>query len=157
MIQVLIIEIIEMVIVSYNNHTGTDYTCSTGTNLYSGFTGTVSTLEERVPNDDHNSYQPGWPYGNYVKIRRNENTSWEILYAHLAQYSVIPNIGDSVNSGQYIAQSDNTSNSDGPHLHFEMIQNGVSKDPYLYGCYFIQDPRGCCYCECGCHSSSVCP
>lgn len=141
---------------SYNEHKGTDYTCSTGIYLYAGFTGTVKKIIETVPNNDH-TIREGWPWGNYIKIQRSEDTSWQILYAHLAFNSVISNLGDTVNAGQKVAQADNTRNSKGSHLHFELIQNGTPKDPYLYGCYFIQDPRGCSYCESGCHSSSVCP
>jgi murein DD-endopeptidase MepM/ murein hydrolase activator NlpD len=140
---------------SYNGHKGTDFTCPTGTNLYAGFTGYIIECIQSVPNNQYGDYGP---YGNRIKILRYEDNSWEILYAHLAQNSVpILNPPYFINAGQYIAKSDNTGNSEGPHLHFEMIQNGISKDPYLYGCYFVQDPRGCSYCECGCHSSSVCP
>ncbi|HOC52636.1 MAG TPA: M23 family metallopeptidase [Caldisericia bacterium] len=140
----------------YDGHTGTDYTCSTGTYLYAGFTGVVIKVIETVPNNDH-TIREGWPWGNYIKICRSEDTSWQILYTHLASNSVIPNEGNNVNAGQKVAQSDNTGNSNGSHLHFELIQNGTPKDPYLYGCYFIQDPRGCSYCESGCHSSPPCP
>lgn len=140
---------------SYDGHTGTDFTCTIGTNLYSGFSGYLNECIQSVKNGEYGQYGP---YGNRVKIQRYDDSSWEIRYAHIAQNS-IPSLNPPfyISAGQYIAQSDTTGNCEGPHLHFELIQNGVFNDPYLYGSYFIQDPRGCSYCECGCHSSSVCP
>lgn len=139
---------------SYNEHKGTDFSCYF-VNLYSGFSGYMNECIQSVENGKYGDYGP---YGNRVKIQKQVDSSWEIRYAHVAQNSVPPlNPPYYVSAGQYIAQSDTTGNCKEPHLHFELIQNGTFKDPYLYGCYFIQDPRGCAYCECGCHSSSVCP
>jgi len=139
---------------SYNNHEGTDYTCYF-VNLFSGFEGYMNECIQSVRDGYEGEYGP---YGNRVKIQRKADSSWEIRYAHLSQNSVPPLYPPyHVNAGDYIGKSDTTGNCEGPHLHFELIQNGTFKDPYLYGCYFIQDPRGCAYCECGCHSSSVCP
>ncbi len=43
-------------------------------------------------------------------------------YYHLAHDSARVANGDSVNQGEVIALSDNTGNSTGPHLHFDVVQ-----------------------------------
>jgi murein DD-endopeptidase MepM/ murein hydrolase activator NlpD len=43
-------------------------------------------------------------------------------YFHLAHDSALVANGDTVDQGQVIALSDNTGNSTGPHLHFDVVQ-----------------------------------
>jgi Rod binding domain-containing protein len=51
----------------------------------------------------------------------------ETRYAHLSSAPIRP--GDVVESGQIIAQSGNSGRSTGPHLHFEVLNNGQAVDP----------------------------
>jgi len=49
------------------------------------------------------------------------------VYAHLDAYYV--NAGDNVAKGQHIADMGSTGNSTGPHLHFEVRQGTVLRNP----------------------------
>jgi len=67
-------------------------------------------------------------YGNHVKIRHNDG--FVTLYAHLKSMSV--KYGDKVYQGQEIGKCGSTGNSTGPHVHFEIIKNGVLVNPELH-------------------------
>lgn len=69
-----------------------------------------------------------WGYGNVVVI--NHGNGWQTLYAHLSAYYV--GCGSSVYQGNSIAAMGTTGNSTGPHLHFEMMYNGVKVNPHDY-------------------------
>lgn len=64
-------------------------------------------------------------YGNMVIVQHPDGR--ETRYAHLASISVL--VGEPVDKGQPIALSGSTGKSTGPHLHFEMRENGVAVDP----------------------------
>lgn len=64
-------------------------------------------------------------YGNVVIIEHPDGR--QTRYAHLSSISV--SVGDDVSMGQPIALSGSTGKSTGPHLHFEMRENGVVVDP----------------------------
>jgi murein DD-endopeptidase MepM/ murein hydrolase activator NlpD len=51
-------------------------------------------------------------------------------YAHLDEYLVRK--GDWVTRGQIIGRVGNTGRSTGPHLHYEVVENGRSQNPWLY-------------------------
>lgn len=67
-------------------------------------------------------------YGTYVKI--DHGNGFETLYAHMIHQSLMVSNGDYVYQGQVIGLVGSTGNSTGPHLHFELIHNGVRVDPY---------------------------
>ena len=67
-------------------------------------------------------------YGNYACITHAGGLS--TCYAH--NDSVNVSEGQSVKQGQVIAQSGNSGNSTGPHLHFEVRQSGSPVDPMGY-------------------------
>ncbi len=67
-------------------------------------------------------------YGNYVVISHgNGNTT---LYAHMSSRSVKE--GDKVKQGQVIGITGSTGISSGPHLHYEIVENGKRVDPKIY-------------------------
>ncbi len=61
------------------------------------------------------------PLANIIKILHNDGTY--ALYAHLNWNSIRVKPGDSVQRGDYIADSGNTGFSSGPHLHFAVLKN----------------------------------
>ncbi len=73
----------------------------------------------------------GWDdsgYGRTVVI--DHGNGFLTRYAHMQVYYV--EVGDSVAKGQQIGEVGSTGNSTGPHLHFEVIQNGVLRNPFGY-------------------------
>ncbi|MGM9619110.1 MAG: murein hydrolase activator EnvC family protein [Oscillospiraceae bacterium] len=72
--------------------------------------------------------QKGSSYGNYVVI--SHGTGNTTLYAHLSQRNV--SVGDVVSQGDVIGITGSTGNSTGPHLHFEITENGSRIDPLTY-------------------------
>jgi murein DD-endopeptidase MepM/ murein hydrolase activator NlpD len=73
----------------------------------------------------------GWSdsgYGNLVII--DHQNGFETRYAHLNAFLVTA--GQSVSKGTQIALMGTTGNSTGPHLHFEVREKGVRKNPELY-------------------------
>lgn len=66
-------------------------------------------------------------YGNYICIRHNGST--KTAYAHLSRYAKGITAGSKVRQGQVIGYVGMTGNTTGPHLHFELIQNGKHVNP----------------------------
>ena len=76
----------------------------------------------------------GW-YGGYGKVviidhGRINGTPTTTLYAHLNSYRV--SVGTKVVRGQTIAAVGTTGYSTGPHLHFEVRQNGNPTNPFNF-------------------------
>jgi len=94
-------------------HEGVDLAAPAGTEVYSVGNGTVS--------------ETGYDniYGNYVIVKHDNN--WVSLYGHLQKVNV--GLKDSVKSGTIIGRVGTTGQSTGPHLHFELRQNGMARDP----------------------------
>ncbi|WP_276553967.1 phage tail tape measure protein [Acetobacterium wieringae] len=67
----------------------------------------------------------GGGYGNMVKIDHGDGLI--TAYAHLS--SILASVGDLVDAGDIIGLVGSTGNSTGPHLHFEILQDGVPIDP----------------------------
>jgi murein DD-endopeptidase MepM/ murein hydrolase activator NlpD len=64
-------------------------------------------------------------YGLTVVVDHGDGV--ETRYAHLSSAPL--HQGEQVESGQVIAQSGNSGRSTGPHLHFEVLNNGHAMDP----------------------------
>lgn len=100
----------------YKLHSGMDLGVPVGTPVYSMAEGNVIISE----------YNSAW--GNYVVIYHGNGIS--SLYAHLSKRLV--SVGATVKAGQRIGLSGSTGYSTGPHLHFEIRQNGTPIDPTPY-------------------------
>ncbi|OPZ60854.1 MAG: Murein DD-endopeptidase MepM [Deltaproteobacteria bacterium ADurb.Bin510] len=67
-------------------------------------------------------------YGNYVAL--NHGYGMVTRYGHLSRMRV--KAGDLVRRGQIIAYVGNTGRSTGPHLHYEVLMNGIHVNPYRF-------------------------
>lgn len=104
--------------VGSTNHKGTDigrvgYTSS----IYAAKAGTVIVS------------QYSSSYGNYVVISHGSGNT--TLYGHMSSRKVEE--GQYVQQGQVIGITGSTGNSTGPHLHFEITENGVRVNPLSHG------------------------
>ncbi|MEJ7601878.1 MAG: peptidoglycan DD-metalloendopeptidase family protein, partial [Kofleriaceae bacterium] len=68
---------------------------------------------------------PAGDYGNLVTVRHADG--FETRYAHLSAIGVAT--GQAVEAGQALGQVGSTGLSDGPHLHFEVRQDGDAVNP----------------------------
>lgn len=67
-------------------------------------------------------------YGYVIRINHGGNRT--TLYAHCSK--ILVKAGEKVYQGQQIGNVGSTGRSTGPHLHFELIINGVKKNPLSY-------------------------
>ncbi|MBE9111068.1 peptidoglycan DD-metalloendopeptidase family protein [Nodosilinea sp. LEGE 07298] len=97
-------------------HAGIDFAASQGTPIYAADSGRV--------------IFSGWygGYGQTVIIDHGDGIS--TLYAHASRLMVSE--GQAVQQGQAIAAVGSTGLSTGPHLHFEVRQNGNPVNPVAY-------------------------
>lgn len=97
-------------------HHGLDIAAPIGTPLFAADSGVV----ERA----------GWSngYGNNIVI--NHGGGKKTRYAHMNRFYV--SSGQSVSRGQTLGEMGNTGWSTGPHVHFEVIFNGVKYNPLNY-------------------------
>lgn len=80
--------------------------------------------------DNGRVVQAGWN-GNYgYSVTIDHGNGIRTLYGHLRSISV--SVGQTVEKGQKIGVMGSTGDSTGVHLHFEVIQNGVTKNPIRY-------------------------
>ena len=97
-------------------HTGVDLSAGVGTPIYSAANGRIMKA----------CYYSG--YGKYVKIRHSG--SIDTAYGHLSRILVRP--GQQVRQGQIIGYVGVTGVTTGPHLHYEVIQNGKFINPMSF-------------------------
>jgi murein DD-endopeptidase MepM/ murein hydrolase activator NlpD len=94
-------------------HTGLDFQADTGTQIQAAAGGVVVTAEVHPQ------------YGNMVEVDHGNNLVTR--YAHASRLLVKK--GDLVKRGQRLADVGTTGRSTGPHLHFEVLVQGVPQDP----------------------------
>jgi murein DD-endopeptidase MepM/ murein hydrolase activator NlpD len=96
-----------------HTHAGVDWIAPTGTPVLSAAGGTV-----RVA---------GAVGGYGLAVYVDHGNGLETRYGHLSKIGVRQ--GDPVNAGQQLGLVGATGNAQGPHLHFEVRQNGVAINP----------------------------
>jgi len=100
----------------YRMHNGIDIMTDPGTSVY-------VTGDGRV---DYVGRKGG--FGLCVEI--DHGFGYRTIYAHLS--SVIVKEGQKIKRGSLIAKTGNSGLSSGPHLHYEVIHNGINHDPEDY-------------------------
>jgi murein DD-endopeptidase MepM/ murein hydrolase activator NlpD len=94
-------------------HHGIDLAAPEGTEVFAVADGVVTSL----------GYDP--VLGNYIIITHSNNLT--SLYGHLQKFETV--LRSEVKSGTLIGRVGTTGRSTGPHLHFELRQNGRHFDP----------------------------
>lgn len=97
-------------------HTGLDFPAAPGTVIFAAAGGVVVTQE----------YQP--EYGNMLEVDHGNDLISR--YAHASK--VFVKKGDLIKRGQKIAEVGSTGRSTGPHLHFEVLVQGIPQDPQKF-------------------------
>jgi murein DD-endopeptidase MepM/ murein hydrolase activator NlpD len=67
-------------------------------------------------------------YGNLIIVDHGGKNDWQSVYAHLSEIDV--SCGESVDQSQTIGLVGATGNASGPHLHFELRENGSTVNPW---------------------------
>ncbi len=109
-------------------HKGVDFAATTGTPIPAAGSGKVVFR--------------GWinGYGNYIKIRHNG--TYSTAYAHLSRFKSDVKVGTQVKQGQIIGYVGSTGLSTGPHLHYEIIKDGIQVNPLSVKLPSIQNLSG---------------
>jgi murein DD-endopeptidase MepM/ murein hydrolase activator NlpD len=97
-------------------HTGLDFPALTGTPILAAAGGVVVVQE----------FHP--QYGNLVEV--DHGNQLISRYAHASR--VLVKKGDLIRRGQKIAEVGTTGRSTGPHLHFEVLVQGIPQDPQKF-------------------------
>lgn len=97
-------------------HSGMDFRASVGTSIRATAPGKVVAA--------------GWNggYGRMVEIEHEGGFSTR--YAHMSKIAVQE--GQRIERGQVIGKSGNTGRSTGPHIHYEVRENGTAVDPLRF-------------------------
>jgi len=97
-------------------HTGLDFPADTGTAIHAAAGGVVRTA----------AWHP--EYGQMLEI--DHGNGLVTRYGHTSKILVKP--GDLVKRGQVVADVGTTGRSTGPHLHFEVLVDGIPQDPQRF-------------------------
>ena len=101
---------------SSGRHTGLDFSAVAGTPVLAGKGGTVTVQAS------------SWAGPHHVVIDHGDG--FQTAYAHMQLTTVAT--GDVVVAGQRIGEVGSEGNSTGPHLHFEVLIDGVKVDPMMF-------------------------
>ena len=98
-------------------HPGVDFAAELGTPIYATADGKVAVVDVKFSG-----------YGKQVQI--DHGFGYRTRYAHMHGFAVRE--GQNVKRGDLIGYVGNTGLSTAPHLHYEVIINGVQVDPVHY-------------------------
>lgn len=95
-------------------HFGMDFSAKRGTPIYATGDGTVSRADSRAAG-----------FGKHVRI--DHGFGYVTIYAHMDRYVVVK--GDKVKRGDLIGYVGSSGRSVAPHLHYEIVKDGVKINP----------------------------
>ncbi|UUX48814.1 M23 family metallopeptidase [Nisaea acidiphila] len=96
-------------------HRGVDFAAPTGTPIMAAGDGVIDFIGRNGA------------YGKYIRIRHN--STYKTAYAHMSGYKRGLKRGDRVKQGETIGYIGTTGRSTGPHLHYEVHENGKQRNP----------------------------
>ncbi len=103
-------------VLGYNKmHKGVDFAAARGTPIFAGGDGMIDYAGRKGA------------YGKYVRIRHNGE--YTTAYAHMKGFAKGIGAGKRIRQGQIIGYVGTTGRSTGPHLHYEILKNGVQVNP----------------------------
>lgn len=114
-------------------HQGIDFAAAVGEPIYASAAGTV--------------VHSGWEAGYGKSIVLDHGNGMETRYGHCSRLLVKE--GAVIPKGAMIARVGSTGHSTGPHLHFEVIINGVRKNPAWYYTFANTSPTNLASAESG--------
>ena len=119
---------------TYPEHTGTDFSVPNfrwmdrDFAVYASASGKVIYVRDGETDRNTSRSSPGG-YGNHVKIEHPNG--FTTLYGHLKKGSISVTRSEGVVAGQKIGAIGSSGSSDGPHLHFELLdRDGKIIDPF---------------------------
>jgi murein DD-endopeptidase MepM/ murein hydrolase activator NlpD len=96
-------------------HKGVDFAAPRGTPIMAAGDGVIKKMKY---------------WGNYGKFIQIEHSNgFSTNYAHLSKFFTKQKVGDYVKQGSIIGYVGTTGRSTGPHLHYEVMQNGININP----------------------------
>ena len=95
-------------------HFGMDFSAKRGTPIYATGDGTVSRADSRAAG-----------FGKHVRI--DHGFGYVTIYAHMDRYLVVK--GDKIKRGDLIGYVGSSGRSVAPHLHYEIVKDGVKINP----------------------------
>jgi len=102
------------------NGSGIDFGMNYGETIYAAGSGTVY----------FSGWSTGWGYQVILQHPDGQGGYYYTRYAHLAYY--FPPQGAVMGNGSPIGYADNTGNSTGNHLHFELYHNGLNAENSIH-------------------------
>ena len=97
-------------------HQGLDYSAQKGTPILAAGDGNIEFMKNQARG-----------YGKHVQIKHNAN--YATLYAHMSRFASNIKPGGRVKQGDVIGYVGDTGLASGPHLHYEVIENGKKVNP----------------------------